>query len=97
MWQNTCIKLSFLIWRPLPNSPNCKKTMVERLYEQCRYCPNIILDQHILSILYVSYIQKSIFHSIRLTPIAEISNVNSLTNTGLIDVGHIVVKLWRRL
>ena len=44
-----------------------------------------------------SYIQKSHLHSIRLIAIAEVSNVNSLTNTGLIEVGNIVVKLRRRL
>ena len=44
-----------------------------------------------------SYIQKSHLHSIRLIAIAEVSNVNSLTNTGLIEVGNIEVKLRRRL
>ena len=46
---------------------------------------------------YSSYIQKSHLHSIRLIAIAEVSNMNSLTNTGLIEVGNIVVKLRRRL
>ena len=48
-------------------------------------------------VMYISHIQKSLLYSVRLTAIAKVSNMNSLTNAGLIEEGNIVVKLWRRL